>query len=45
MFIFLLLPCFPGLEEIIWNYRYNLLLNLVLQNVSPITKILSYRLH
>lgn len=46
MFIFLLLPSyFPGSAEIIWNYRYNLLLYLFLHSVSSITKILSYKLH
>lgn len=46
MFIFLLLPsCFSGFAKITWNYRYSLLLNLFLHNVSPITKILSYKLH
>lgn len=35
MFIFLFLPsCLPGFAEIIWNYRYSLLLNLFLHNIS-----------
>lgn len=41
MFIFL----FPGFAEIIWSYRYSLLLDLFLHNVSYITKFLSYKLH
>ena len=39
MSIFLLLPShFPGFAEIIWNYRYSLLLNLFLHNVSLLQK-------
>lgn len=46
MFIFLLLPSYlPGFAEIIWSYRYSLLLNLFLHSVSFITKIFSYKLH